>query len=48
MAELLEQLKELFELPKGKLETANRKTLLNFVAKNEFQKRRQAHFEACC
>ena len=48
MAELFEQLKELFELPKGKLETANRKTLLNFVAKNEFQKRRQAHFEACC
>ena len=38
----------LFSLKKGKIETANRKSLNRFLDRTEFQKRRQVFFEASC
>ena len=48
MSKLLDDLVTLFTLKKGKIETANRKSLDRFIDGTEFQKRRQVFFEASC
>ena len=48
MSKLRDELLALFSLKKGKIATANRKSLDRFVDRTEFQKRRQVFFEASC
>ena len=48
MSVLLTKLIDLFKIDKINFLTANRKTLDEFLSKTEFQKRRQALFEAAC
>lgn len=48
MDKLRDELLALFSLKKGKFETANRKSLDRFLERTEFQRRRQAFFEAKC
>ena len=48
MDKLRDNLLALFALKKGKVESANRKSLDRFLQRTEFQKRRQAFFEAAC
>ena len=48
MTKLRDDLLALFSLKKGKFESANRKSLDRFLERTEFQRRRQAFFEAAC
>ena len=48
MSKLREQLLALFTLKKGKIQSANRKSLDRFIDRTEFQRRRQVFFETAC